>query len=164
MNKDKKIAIVPGSFDPITFGHLDIIKRAATDHDKVYLAVMINPHKNYMFTMLQRERIAKVAVSDMDKVEVISSEGMLWALARELGAVSIVKGYRNQTDLAYEKDMAEYNSKYYPEAKTLLYKADESLCTVSSSLVREKISSGEALDGMLPENVIKEINKIIDEQ
>ena len=164
MNEDKKIAIVPGSFDPITFGHLNIIKRAAIDHDKVYLAVMINPNKSYMFTISQRERIAKVAVTGMDKVEVISSEGMLWELARDLGAVSIVKGYRNETDLAYENDMAEYNSTRYPQAKTLLYKADEALCDISSTLVREKIRDGEALEGVLPEKVIKEINKIIDEQ
>lgn len=162
--KNQTIAIVPGSFDPITVGHINIVKRAAELYDKVYLAVMINPEKEYMFTLSQREAIAKAALSDIGSVEVISSEGMTWELAKKLGARAIVKGYRNETDLAYEKKMAEFNSDHYPDAQTLLLMADESLSDISSTIVREMIQKKEPLDGILPQNAISEINKIINEQ
>ena len=101
--KNTTIAIVPGSFDPITYGHLDLVERAAKQFDKVYVAVMINREKHYMFTLNQRQKIAEEAVRGIENVEVISSEGMLWKLAKDLGACAIVKGYRNEVDLAYEK-------------------------------------------------------------
>ena len=73
MENTKRIAIVPGSFDPITIGHLDILRRAAEEYDTVYLAIMINPEKQYMFTMAQRKQIAEAAVCDMENVKVITS-------------------------------------------------------------------------------------------
>ena len=164
--RDKKhdIAIVPGSFDPITIGHIDIVKRAAAIHRQVYLAVMINSEKKYMFSMEERERIAKAAVADIPNAEVISSAGMLWELARDLNARSIVKGYRNNIDLEYERSMAEYNSAHYPMAQTILLKSDDTLTQVSSTLVREKIINGESLEGLLPESAVNEIKKIIKER
>ena len=159
--KKKSIAIVPGSFDPITNGHIDIVKRAAAEYEKVYLAVMINSNKKYMFTIEQRTDIAKAAVADIENVEVICSEGMLWELARDLSAVAIVKGYRNNTDLEYEKSMADYNSAHYPAATTILLKADDKLTQVSSTVVREMISAGRSLENILPEGAICEINKIM---
>ncbi|MBQ8848911.1 MAG: pantetheine-phosphate adenylyltransferase [Clostridia bacterium] len=162
--KEKSIAIVPGSFDPITNGHIDILRRASEEYDKVYLAVMINSNKNYMFNISQRTNIAKAAVADIPNVEVICSEGMLWELARDLSAVAIVKGYRNDIDLEYERSMAEYNSAHYPEAQTVLLQANERLTDVSSTAVRGKILNGEPLDGILPSGAINEINKIIAEQ
>ena len=102
MKKETRIAIVPGSFDPITNGHIDIIRRAAQKYDKVFVAVMINASKQYLFTMAQRKRLAELAVCHLENAEVIASEGMLWELARDLGACAIVKGYRNEKDLAYE--------------------------------------------------------------
>ena len=159
-SKNKSIAIVPGSFDPITNGHIDIIKRASMEYDKVYLAVMINPSKSYMFTISQRTDIAKAAIEGIENVEVISSEGMLWELARDLSAVAIVKGYRNDKDLEYERNMAEFNSKHYPPAITVLLKADECLCEVSSTVVRDMIKKGADLDAVLPEGAIREIKKI----
>ena len=161
--KEKNIAVVPGSFDPITNGHINIVRRAAKAYDKVYLAVMINPTKEYMFTISQRERIAKVAVADIDNVEVISSEGMLWELAKELEASAIVKGYRNSEDLAYEKEMAEYNSAHYPQAETVLLTADDTLSNMSSTLVRQMIRNKVSLNDVLPPRAISEINKIINE-
>ena len=91
----ERIAIVPGSFDPITNGHLDIIKKAAALYDKVYVAVMINDKKTYMFTLEERRMIAESATAEIGGVEVISSSGWLWELAKDLGACAIVKGYRN---------------------------------------------------------------------
>lgn len=161
MQNEQRIAIVPGSFDPITLGHLDILKRAAEQYDKVYLAVMINAEKNYMFTLEQRTKIAKAAVKELDNVSVISSEGMLWELAKSLGACSIVKGVRNENDRAYEQIMAEYNSKRYPAAETVLLPAREEHLHLSSTLVRGKILARESLSGLLPETAIFEIQKIL---
>ena len=154
------VAIVPGSFDPITNGHVNIAKRAAELYDKVYLAVMINSEKSYMFTLEERKRIAEAALSDVNNVLVISSEGYLWRLAKELGAVAIVKGVRNETDREYELKMAEYNSARYPEAKTILLETEKRYENISSTLVRERLSRGEDVSELLPTasfEVIKEI-------
>ena len=160
MNK-QRIAIVPGSFDPITNGHLDIVRRAAQMYDTVYLAVMINAEKRYMFTLEQRKRIAEAAVSGIANVTVLSSEGLLWQLAQSLGACAIVKGYRNDTDLAYEQRMAEYNRAHYPDAETVLLPSESSLTDVSSTVVRAKLLAREDLSRYLPAEAIDEIYKIL---
>ena len=161
MSSQQRIAIVPGSFDPITLGHLDILKRAAEQYDKVYLAVMINAEKSYMFTLAQRTRIAEAAVKELANVQVISSEGMLWELAQSIGACAIVKGVRNETDRAYEQAMAEYNCERYPAAETVLLPAREEHLHLSSTLVRNKILERESLVGLLPEASIEEIQKLL---
>ena len=156
---DKKIAIVPGSFDPITNGHIDILRRAAAEYETVYLAVMINDQKRYLFTLQEREEIARLALSGIENITVISSDGMLWKLAEELGADAIVKGYRNNVDYEYEMKMAEFNSRHNPKARTVLLKADQSLTTLSSTLLREKIAKSESIDAYLPKPAA---DKIID--
>ena len=160
-NKEMRIAIVPGSFDPITNGHVDIVLRAADDYDKVYLAVMINDAKNYMFTLQEREEIAKAAVTGIENVEVISSEGYLWKLAQSLDAVAIVKGVRNAKDKEYELNMAKYNAEHYPKAQTVLLQAREELADVSSTLVREKLQNNESIEKLLPELAVEKIYKIL---
>lgn len=164
MKDGKTVAIVPGSFDPITYGHIDIAKRAAQLYDTVYLAVMINDQKKYIFSIEEREKIARAALGDMPNVTVVSSCGMLWKLAEELSADAIVKGYRNQTDYDYEQKMAEYNAEKNPSAKTVLLKADSRYSELSSTAVREKISKKTSLDGMLPPEAIKEIDAIISQR
>ena len=146
----KRIAIVPGSFDPITYGHIDIVKRAAKEYDTVYLAVMINESKKYLFDIEQRTEIAKAAVLDLANVQVISSKGMLWKLAEELDADAIVKGYRNQKDLDYELEMAKFNEKHYPKAKTVLLKADPTLEGLSSTVARERLLNKKSISDILP--------------
>ena len=170
-DKKTRIAIVPGSFDPITYGHLDLVERASKLYDKVYLAVMINREKqyllsinnakNYMFTLSERTEIAEAAVSGIKNVEVISSDGYLWQLAKSLGAIAIVKGIRNSIDEKYELEMAEYNAQYCPEAKTVLLPTREDLKDISSTLVREKIRNSESLENLLPHKAIKKINDIL---
>ena len=157
----QKIAIVPGSFDPITKGHVDIVKRTLLIYDKVVLAVMINPDKKYMFTLDERKKIAESALKDIENVVVISSDGMLWELAKKLGAVAIVKGYRNQIDYDYELTMADYNQKMYPSAQTVLLKAAEDLVNISSTVVRNEIKNGNFSDSYLPEGAITEIKNIL---
>lgn len=161
--KKEGIAVVPGSFDPITNGHIDIIKKAAKLYEKVYVAVMINSQKKYMFSLEQRKTIAERAMEEiaLDNVTVISSSGWLWELAKELGACAIVKGYRNDKDLAYEREMAEFNEKHNPDAKTVLIKADEKMTELSSTVIRQKIIDGESLEEFLPTKAIEEIKRIL---
>ena len=161
MKDGKTVAIVPGSFDPITYGHIDIAKRAAALYDTVYLAVMINDQKKYTFSIEERERIAKRALYGVDNVYVISSKGMLWQLAKELSADAIVKGYRNQVDYDYEQKMAQFNDEKNPFAKTVLLEANEKYYCLSSTVVREKINNNESLEDMLPRAAINEINEIL---
>ena len=157
----KRIAIVPGSFDPITYGHVDVIRRASELYDEVVVAVMINHEKAYLFTMEQRERLARIATASMERVRVLSSDGMLWKLAEDLGACAIVKGYRNETDYAYEMEMADYNRAHNPNAETVLLRADEKLSEVSSTVVREALKNGTDLSAYLPLTVAEEIAQIL---
>ena len=161
---DKKYGtgIVPGSFDPITCGHLDVIRRAAELCERVFVAVMINDQKKYMFTLSEREEIARAACEGLPNVCVISSSGMLFELAREKGAEVIIKGVRNEIDREYELKMAEYNAERNPLVKTVLLDASEELSDVSSTAVREIIGQGGELCGYLPESAILKIKEIKD--
>ena len=161
MKHGKTIAIVPGSFDPITYGHIDIVKRAAETYDEVYLAVMINDQKKYLFSLEEREYIARLAVEDIKNVTVISSRGMLWKLAEDIHADAIVKGYRNDVDYQYELEMAKFNEEHYPNAKTVLLKSNDTLSWISSTLVREKIKNNISIDDCLPENAARAIQDIL---
>lgn len=161
MKDGKTIAIVPGSFDPITNGHLNIVKRAAQTYDVVYLAVMINSSKEYLLSITDRERLALIATKDIKNVSVISSEGMLWELAQALCADAIVKGYRNEEDYKYELSMAEFNYKHNPQAKTVLLQAEKELLSLSSTQVRNSLKNGISIDGLLPKDVEKELKNIL---
>ncbi len=159
--KKHTVAIVPGSFDPITYGHIDIIKRAAEMYDTVYVAVMINDQKSYLFDIDERKRIAEAAVAEIGNVNVISSDGMLWRLAEELSADALVKGYRNDADYAYEQKMAEFNAAHNPRAKTVLLKANDGLSDISSTAVRRLLAAGESIDAYLPHDASMEVIKIL---
>ena len=159
MNKKYKLGIVPGSFDPITVGHVDVILRAKELCESVVVAVMINSEKKYMFTLEERKIIAEAALRGIDGVEVISSGGMLYELANKLSADAIVKGVRNERDREYELSMAEYNSARC-SATTVLLDADPALTDVSSTAVRALIEEGSPLDTLLPETAINEIKKL----
>lgn len=161
MKNGKTVAIVPGSFDPITYGHMDIVKRAAEMYDTVYLAVMINSEKKYLFSIEERELIAKCALKDIQNVSVISSQGMLWQLAKQLSADAIVKGYRNQTDYEYEQKMADFNFAHNPHAKTVLLMSDDRLKELSSTVVRQRLAVGEPIDDCMPPAAVKAVKDIL---
>ncbi len=139
--KIKRIAIIPGSFDPMTKGHTDIVKRAAAIFDYVVVAVMVNPAKSLtqMFTYDERKRIAEASCKDIPNVKVIVSDGMLWELARNLGACAIVKGVRNTSDFEYEQEMAKFNHEHNPDAETVYLPAYDVFCNISSTAVREML-------------------------
>ena len=162
--KKYSVGIVPGSFDPITLGHIDVIRRASKLCEKVYVAVMINSEKEYMFSLDERREIAEAACAEIPAVEVLSSAGMLYMLAESLSAEVIIKGVRNEVDREYELKMAQFNEKKYPLAKTLLLEADESLSGISSTLVREGIINNGRIEELLSPQAVEKINKITEKK
>ena len=132
-----KTAVCPGSFDPITLGHLDIIKRASTLFDRVIVLVVINPNKNPAFTAQERVEMIKKAVKGIANVTVDSYEGLLIDYVRQVGAVAIVKGLRAMSDFEYEFQMALTNKKFMPYAETVFLTTGLQNMYLSSSLVKQ---------------------------
>ena len=155
-----RIAVIPGSFDPMTTGHINIVERAAELFDKVYVAVMINDTKSYMFTREQRTTIAKLSVAHLSNVEVIFDDGMLWELALRLDACAIVKGIRDYKDYQYEFEMAQYNYKKNPNAQTVFLPCDEGAREISSTAVRERLSRGEDISDVISKNALEYIYSV----
>ena len=143
------LAIVPGSFDPMTLGHLDIVSRAAERYDEVVVAVMINAEKSYLFDMDTRVEIARRTVSALPSVRVIADCGMLIDLFDRLGADAVCKGIRNDVDRAYEERMAAWNVAHNPRFRTEMLPANEAYSRLSSSQVRQILVAGGSLAGLI---------------
>ena len=154
-----KKALVPGSFDPITKGHLAVIKKAASMFDKVYVTVMQNEAKKYLFDIKEREELVRTAVAGIRNVVADVWEGQLWQYAEKKGVCAIVKGVRNGEDAEYEIGMAEYNKSRYGGAETVLLPADKELRGVSSTLVRELAAHGEDVSAYVDENTEKALKQ-----
>lgn len=152
-----KIAIVPGSFDPMTVGHVDIVERAANMFDQVVVAVMINRDKTYRFSMDQRQEMAALSCAHVPNVKVISDEGMLADLAARLGACAIVKGIRDEKDLVYEQKMAQYNKERNPAAETVFLTCDPRYSSVSSTAVREALAEGRPIDALVSPAILTKL-------
>ena len=156
--------LIPGSFDPITLGHLDVITRAAARFDKVTVAVMNNdmqkyvqgaPVKHYMFSLQERKDMAEAACAHLPNVEVIAAGGMLVKLFDFVKADFILKGVRNTADFEYEQKHALYNRSLDDRAETLYLPADPAFDGISSTLARRRLTVGESVEGILPEAVIQ---------
>ena len=164
------VALIPGSFDPITMGHIDIIERAAAKFDRVIVAVMNNDSakhdstlssKNYTFEMEERLYFVRVSLAHIQNVEVVSSTGMLIDLFDEVGADVIVKGVRNGEDLEYEMKHAKWNKAHNPRVETLFLPAEERFSSVSSTMVRTLMAEGkfDELEGVISPAVIEKIKQ-----
>ena len=151
--------IVPGSYDPVTLGHLDIIRRAAEKYGEVYAVIFVNPEKKYTFSLDDRVRMLMLATDSLDGVLVSYSNGFVIDYMREHGIEKIVKGYRNQTDVEYERRQAEYNLTH-GGYETELLKCSDGLADISSTEARRRILAGEDLSDILPKEVIEYIKKI----
>lgn len=161
--RNENSAILPGSYDPVTEGHMDILRRASNLYDKVYLALLINPEKKYLFDMGTRVKLAEIACRDIENAVVVSDTGMLVELAKRLGCKTILKGIRNCRDLEYEVKMAEANRSLAPEIETLFMPAEEKFADVSSTdvrtlLLQEKFDEAKA---MLPEGTLDIIKQYL---
>ena len=152
-------ALISGTFDPVTVGHLDVIRRAAAMFDEVYAVVFNNTEKSCLFDLDTRRAMLEAACEGLANVQVISSQAKLIDLVDELGADVIVKGVRNEVDYAYEQKHALYNRAHNPRAETLYLPADPAFDHISSTLVRERIVAGEGLDALVPSAVAAYICK-----
>lgn len=142
-------AIVPGSFDPMTLGHKNIIERAARLFDRVVVAIMINPDKKGCFSFAERKKIAELTLSDVGGVTVITADGYLADLAAALRASAIVKGIRSNKDLAYEQDMAAFNHERNPSCETVYLPAYGETTEISSTLARELLDADMPTEAVL---------------
>ncbi len=148
-------ALICGSFDPVTNGHLDIITRAAALFDSVTVGIFINSEKKYYFDLNTRVQLLTEAVKDLKNVTVDFSEGYVAKYVEENGIDVIVKGVRNATDFEYEAMIDKVNKQIYPGAETLLLIASKEIEHLSSSFVKEKFLSGEDITSYVPECVKK---------
>ena len=155
------IAIVPGSFDPITNGHIDIIKRTCALFDVVYVSILSNSAKSPLFSVEERIELIKRATKDLKNVKVDSFTGLLVNYTREHDAKFIVKGLRAVSDFEYEFQMSLTNKQLAPEIETFFITTNSKYSYLSSSIVKEVAKYGGDLTEMVPPEIIQDIqNKI----
>ena len=141
--------IVPGSFDPMTMGHRDLVEKALKRHDEVVVAVMINASKRYLFDMQTRLEIAKRTVADLENVSVIAEKGLLIDLFDRLDATAVCKGWRNEKDYDYEIRMADWNRDHNPRFRTELIRSRGEFADLSSTEVRAALEAGRVPEGLV---------------
>ena len=156
-----KIAIYPGSFDPITSGHLNIIRRAANIFDKLLICVMVNAGKNPMFTLDERVDFIRRVTADIPNVEVDSSNELLAEYAKRKGSCVIIKGLRAGSDFENEFQMALINHKINPNLDTMFLTAEHQYMYLSSSAVKELGAYDVDLSEFLPEQIIPDFKNRI---
>lgn len=159
-----KIAICPGSFDPITKGHVDIIERTCKLFDKVYAVVMVNPTKVPTFSTEERMELIKACTKHLDNVEVECYAGLIADYAKQKGACTLVKGLRAVTDFEYEFQQALTNKKLNPNLETLFMVTNQEYMYLSSTIVRQIANFGGDISQFVPEEIKdKLIEKMIKE-
>ena len=147
-------AVYPGTFDPITNGHLDIITRGVRLFDRIIIAILNNPEKNPLFALEERVEILQAVVGTLPKVSVEAFDGLLIDYARERRAQVIVRGLRALSDFEYEYQMALMNRKLAPDIETVFMMPSEAYSYVSSRLVKEVVRLGGSVDGLVPRAVV----------
>jgi pantetheine-phosphate adenylyltransferase len=147
-------AIYPGSFDPPTFGHLDIIKRSARIFDQVVIGVLNNSQKNPLFTVSERVNMLKELTKDIENVEVMPFGGLLVDFAREIDAHVVIRGLRAITDFEYELQIAQSNKVQYADLETIFLTTDIHFSYLSSTIVREFASYGGDISRFVPSKII----------
>ena len=153
----KRIAVYPGSVDPITNGHIDIIRRSSRPFDQVYVAVLVNSSKTPLFSIEQRMEWIRKVTDGLDNVEVDTFSGLLVDYMREKGAGIIIKGLRAVSDFEYEFQMALMNHKLSKDIETLFMMTSAKYQYLSSSIVKEVARHGGCLDGLVPDEMKEEI-------
>ncbi|MDQ3095441.1 MAG: pantetheine-phosphate adenylyltransferase [Actinomycetota bacterium] len=156
-------AVCPGSFDPVTNGHLDIVTRAARIFDEVVVAVLVNDAKRGLFSVDERVGMLAEAVSDFDNVQVTTFEGLLVDFCRDQDAVAVVKGLRSGGDFDYEVQMAQMNERL-SGVQTVFIPASPALSFVASSLVKEVARGGGDVSGLVPSYVLEPLRRRLSEQ
>lgn len=153
----QRICVYAGSFDPVTVGHEDIIRRAARLCDRLLVTVMYNPNKQGAFTVAQRLEMLSRVTKDLPNVEVDAWDGLMVDYVRKMGAGFVVRGIRGVRDLESERDLAEINSRLLPELETVFLMAKPEHGCVSSSAVREAALFGADYSSFVPACVLADI-------
>ncbi|MBM3325624.1 MAG: pantetheine-phosphate adenylyltransferase [Calditrichaeota bacterium] len=156
MDNSKKIALYPGTFDPITNGHLDIIRRAAPLFEQVIVTLAVNSAKSTLFNDDERMEMIQRVVKDMNNVKVMQFSGLVVDFARQVSASVIIRGLRAVSDFEYEFQMALMNRKQEPKIDTVFLMPDEKYTYLSSSIVREVAQHGGKIECFVP-TVVKEM-------
>ncbi len=159
--KNKNIAVYPGSFDPITLGHVDIIKRLSVQYDEVIVLVSESTQKIHLFTAKERKELIEQSMSDFKNVKVDIWNGLTVDYMRTVNAKVIVRGLRAVVDFEYELTMANMNKKLAPDIETMLVFANPEYYYISSRGVKEVARFGGALKGLVPNHVIQPLKKKI---
>ena len=154
-----KTAIYPGSFDPVTLGHLNIIKRAASCFDKLIVCVMVNSDKRGMFTPEERVDLLRRSTQRFPNVEVEHSCQLLAAYAKQCGAKVVVKGLRAVSDYEQEVQMAVINRKLNPKLETMFLASSEKYTYLSSTVVKEMARYGADLAEFIPREIVDDVNR-----
>ena len=153
--------LLAGSYDPITNGPADLVRRCASLFDEVHAVVFVNAEKNCRFTLEQRKEMLRLAFLDLDNVRVDAYEGMTVEYAREHDIKLLIRGVRGVEDVEYEMTMANNNRTYAPEITTMFLPAEKSLSGVSSHAVRKMLERGESIRGCVPAPVAEYIEKML---
>lgn len=148
-----RIALCPGSFDPVTYAHLDIVQRASRLFDRVHVAVLENPNKNPLFSLEERLEMLKEATKDWPTVEQGVFSGLVVEYARQVGASAIVRGLRAVSDFEYEFQMAAMNRHLAEDVETVFVMTSSEYAFVSSSLIKEVVRYGGDVSRWVPPNV-----------
>ncbi|MBI3300081.1 MAG: pantetheine-phosphate adenylyltransferase [Elusimicrobia bacterium] len=154
-----RIAVYPGSFDPITNGHMDIVRRARRLFDKVILTVAVNRSKNSTFTLKERVAMAKACVRGLSGVEVDTFEGLLVDYLKKRGSRVIIRGVRAVSDMEYEFQMASMNRAISPEVESVFLMPDERYTYLSSSIIKEVARMGARVGDYLPAPAVEAVRK-----
>lgn len=148
-----KRAVFPGSFDPITLGHYDIIQRGITLFDELLIAIGINTEKQYMFSLEERKRFIENAFKDEPKVKVMTYQGLTVDFCKKMGADFILRGLRNPADFEFEKAIAHTN-RTLSDIETVFLLTSSGTAYISSSIVRDVIRNGGDYTGLVPHTVV----------
>ncbi len=155
-----RIGVYPGTFDPITLGHLDIIRRGAHLVDKLVIGVTTNPSKEPMFTVAERLRMMRREIADMPgNIDVVEFDSLLMEFAEKQGATAILRGLRAVADFEYEFQMAGMNQQLNDDIETVFLMADVSLQPIASNLVKEIARYGGAIDKFVPPAVAADVKR-----